>query len=195
MTTNVSSTTDAELMHRVANSDSRALESLYNRYSPILYTVIKKIVGDVKTAEEVLMDVFVIIWRKIGYYDVKTGNAYYWLVTLARNKAVDIARRRRYDILAQTPYDDEYENSFIIPRMSTVIDDLDLKTAMSIKGNIEAALRDLTDAQQYVLYLAYYEGYSETEIAQKLKIPLPTVRSKVQIALTNLRDNLLKGEE
>lgn len=195
MTTNASlTTTDAELMHRVANSDSRALESLYNRYASILYTLIKKIVGDVNTAEETLIDVFVIIWRKIGYYDIKTGNAYCWLITLARNKAIDVARRQRHDILAQTPYTDEYENNYVIPRLSNIIDDLDLSTAMNIKDNIEEALRKLTDAQQYVLYLAYYEGYTQTEIALKLKIPLPTVRSKIMIAMNNLRENLLKGE-
>ena len=66
---------------------------------------------------------------------------------------------------------------------------------MSIKGNIEEALHKLTDAQQYVIYLAYYEGLSQSEIATRLKIPIQTVKSKVKLSLGNLKDNLLKGGE
>jgi len=180
-------------MKRIANYDSRALETLYNRYSPILYTVVKKIVGDVQLAEEVLIDVFVIIWRKINYYDVKNGDAYTWLITVCRNKAIDTVRRSKN--LIPDEYTDDYENFYIVPRLSPQIDDLDLKTAVSIKENIENALNKLTDAQKYVLFLGYYEGLSQSEIAQHLRIPPQTVKSKVKIALSNLKDNLLKGGE
>lgn len=184
---------DIELIQRVAGFDSKALEALYNRYSSILYTVIKKIVTDEKLAEEVLTDVFVIIWRKINYFDFNTKNVYTWLITLARNKAVDTLRRNR-EVENIEEYNEEYENKYIIPRLSHEIDALDLNTALGIKGNVEKALNQLTDAQQYVIYLAYYEGLTEKEIAAKLNIPLQTVKSKIKIALTNLRDNLIKGE-
>ncbi len=185
--------TDSELMQKVANYESRALEVLYNRYSPIMYSLIRKIVGDEKTAEEVLIEVFVIIWRKVHLFDQRSSNAYSWLITLARNKAVDTSKRNKGEFLDD--YTDEFEDEYIIPRLSPQIDDLDLKTALSIKDNIENSLHKLTDAQQYVLYLAFYEGLTESEIAQKLKIPFPTVKSKIQVALTNLKENLLKGEE
>lgn len=184
---------DIELMQRVAGFDSKALEALYNRYSSILYTVIKKIVTDEKLAEEVLTDVFVIIWRKINYFDFNTNNVYTWLITLSRNKAVDTLRRTREGEGIED-YNEEFENKYIIPRLSHEIDPLDLKTALGIKGNVEKALNQLTDAQQYVIYLAYYEGLTEKEIAAKLNIPVQTVKSKIKIALTNLRDNLIKGE-
>ncbi len=185
--------TDSELMQKVANYESRALEVLYNRYSPIMYSLIRKIVGDEKTAEEVLIEVFVIIWRKVHLFDQRSSNAYSWLITLARNKAVDTSKRKKGEFLDD--YTDEFEDEYIIPRLSPQIDDLDLRTALSIKDNIENSLHKLTDAQQYVLYLAFYEGLTESEIAQKLKIPFPTVKSKIQVALTNLKENLLKGEE
>ncbi len=186
------SSTDIELMQRVASYDSKALESLYNRYSSLLYTLVKKIVNDEQAAEEVLTDIFVIIWRKVNHFDFKTGNVYAWLITLARNKAVDTLKRSRGD--EDIPeYTEEYENRFIVPGLSPVIDALDIKTALNIKDNIETALNKLTDAQQYVIYLAYYEGYTEPEIAAKLNIPLPTVKSKIKIALGNLKDNLLEG--
>jgi len=191
---NLNELKDNELMERIANYDSRALEVLYNRYSPILFTLIKKIVAEERLAEEILCDVFVIIWRKIHFYDPKIGNPFLWLTSLARNKAVDTLKRNR-DENKLEPYDDDYEDLFILPRISSQIDEMDLDTAISIKSNIENAMANLTDAQQYVLYLAYYEGLTESEIANKLKIPLQTVKSKIYVALTNLKDNLMKGVE
>lgn len=185
---------DGDLMQRVAEYDSRALEAIYNRYSPLLYTIVKKIVGDKETAEEVLTEVFVIIWRKMSYYNSKNANAYCWLVTLTRNKAVDHMRRKRFSE-QMPPYDDVYENTYVVPRLSPQIDDLDLHTALEIKKNIENALNKLTDAQQYVIYLAFYEGLTNKEIAGRLKIPFQTVASKINVAMTNLRDNLLRGGE
>lgn len=187
----IATLSDLDLMKRIANYDSRSLEVLYNRYSSILYTLIKKIVGDQAIAEQTLIDVFVIIWRKISFFDVKIGDTYCWLIMLARNKAVDTLKRKKGIQLPD--YTDDYENKIIIPQISPQIDDLDLATALSIKGNIENALNKLTEAQQYVIYLGFYEGLSESEIADKLKIPALTVKSKIKVALSNLRDNLLKG--
>ncbi len=192
MTSNIP-LTDIELLKRVSNSDSKALEILYNRYSPLLYTIIKKIVGDEETAQKALAEVFVIVWRKIDRFDCGTGNPYTWLVTLTRNKAVDIVRKRRANSNS-LEYTDEYENEVIIPTISNNADTLDLKAALSKRTNFEEALNKLTDAQQYVIYLAFYEGHTEKEIAAKLNIPVQTVKSKVKIALMNLRDNLAMEE-
>lgn len=182
-------------MIRVANYDSKALETLYDRYSSILYTVIKKIVGKKELAEEVLIDVFAIIWRRIELYEQHKNNPYTWLIGLARNKAVDVVRRNN-ELIKNIHYTNEYESRFIIPKLSKVIDPLDLETAFSISGNVESALNNLTDAQQYVLYLAYYEGLTQQEISEKLNIPLQTVISKIKIASNNLRENLLsEGKE
>ena len=74
--------TDIELLQRVASHDSKALEALYNRYSSLLYTVIKKIVNDEAIAEEVLTDVFVIIWQKVNLFNFDSANVYTWLITL-----------------------------------------------------------------------------------------------------------------
>ncbi|HUX60031.1 MAG TPA: sigma-70 family RNA polymerase sigma factor [Ignavibacteriaceae bacterium] len=188
------SSTDLELMERVASYDSKALEALYNRYSPLLYTVIKKIAAEESIAENVMSDVFVIIWRKANLFDFHTANVYTWLVSLARNKATDTIRRLKPGAEIKE-YNDEYEDEFIIPHLSMAIDPLDLKTALSLKESVESALNSLTEAQQYVIYLAYYEGLTQKEIASKLNIPYPTVKSKVKIALSNLKENLIKGNE
>ena len=183
---------DIEVMQRVSLYDSKALEILYNRYSPLLYTLTRKIVTEKELAEKILTEIFEIIWRKVQLFDITTGNVYTWMVTLARNKAVDSLRRSRGNNLPD--YTDEFEDEFIIPKLSKNIDALDIKTALSIKDSVEFALNKLTDAQQYVLYLGYYEGFTQKEIAEKLNIPYSTVKSKVKIASNNLKEFLLKGD-
>lgn len=184
---------DIDVMKRVAAYDSKALEILYDRYSPLLYTLIKKIAGEKSLAEEILTEVFVIIWRRIELFDIYSGNVYTWLVTLARNKAVDTVRRKNENV-EMPEYTNDYEVNFILPKLSKQIDPLDLATTNAIKDSFEVALNKLTDAQQYVIYLAYYEGLTQIEISEKLNIPFATVKSKVRIASTNLREYLLKGD-
>lgn len=179
-------------MHEIARFESRALEELYDRYSSLLYTVIKKISPDQITAEQILVEVFVIIWRKSNNFNFRSGSVFSWLVTLARNKAVDSLRRERAANNTVQFYDDDYENYFILPTFPEEMDSLDFNTAVSLKPKVERALTKLTDTQKYVLHLAYYEGYTIDEIADKLNVPIDTVRSKVMTALHSLRDFMVK---
>ena len=178
------SLTDAEIMLKVAGYDSKALEQLYDRYAPILYTLIKKIVTEKETAEEILSDVFVLVWRQIDQFDFKTNNVYTWLVTLARNKAIDVVNRKNGKLLPE--YDENYEKEFILPKLSPEIEPMELSGVMNKKERIEKALASLTDAQKYVLELSYYGGMDQAEIAGKLNIPTVTVKSKLQVAFGNL---------
>ncbi|PKL84149.1 MAG: hypothetical protein CVV24_01325 [Ignavibacteriae bacterium HGW-Ignavibacteriae-3] len=184
--------TDIELMHEISRFESRALEELYDRYSSLLYTIIKKISPDQVIAEQILVEVFVIIWRKISKFDFKTGNVFSWLVTLARNKAVDTLRRERIANSATDLYNDDYEDYYVLPSFTEEMDSLDYNTAFTIKPKIEKSLGKLTDTQKYVLHLAYYEGYTIDEIADKLNVPVETVRGKVMTALHSLRDYLIR---
>lgn len=184
--------TDIELMREIAKFESRALEELYDRYSPLLYTIVKKIAPDEESAKELLVEVFSIIWKKSNKFDFTNGNVYAWLVTLTRNKAVDYLRRSRKSESISQIYDDEYEDYFILPTFLPGMDSLDLETARSLKPKVEEALSELTDTQKYVLHLAYYEGYTIDEIANKLNVPVETVRNKVMTSLHNFRDNLAK---
>jgi len=178
------SLTDAEIMLKVAGYDSKALEQLYDRYAPILYTLIKKIVTEKETAEEVLSDVFELVWRQIDQFDFKTNNVYTWLITLARNKAIDVVNRKGGKLLPE--YDEDYEKGFILPKLSPEIEPMELSAVMNKKEKIEKALTSLTDAQKYVLELSYYGGMDQAEIAGKLNIPTVTVKSKLQVAFGNL---------
>lgn len=195
-----STLTDLELFKKVSSGDSRALEALYDRYSPVLYSLIKKIVVRDSAAEDILAEVFTIIWRKVEYFNFSGGDVYTWLIMLARNKAVDYIRRSHAVDPLQDAYDDDYENNYIIPQLPAVktsapVNHLSLQKALEKRGYVENALSKLTDAQKYVIHLAFYEGYSQKAIAQKLNIPLLTIKSKLQIALNNLKDNLTNSAD
>jgi RNA polymerase sigma-70 factor, ECF subfamily len=182
--------TDIELIQRIINRDSKALESLYDRYSPVLYTLVKRIVSDKEKSEEILADIFVIIWQKSSMFDINTGNLYSWLINLTRNKALDFVRREKS--LIADDYNDEYENAVILPNISPLIPSNDLGKIFDSREKIFSAFHNLTEAQQYVLSLAYYDGLSESEIAARLNIPLLTVKSKVRVALNSIKEFLEK---
>jgi len=184
---------DKEIILKVAGNESKALEELYDRYSPVLFTLINKIVQNKPAAEEILSDVFVIIWQKNNLFDSEAGNVYTWMINLARNKAIDFVKRNR-NPEEMKEYNDEYENENIIPHLSSSAEPLDLDKVLSMKDKINNSFNKLTDAQQYVLNLAYYRGYNEEEIARELNIPLPTVKFKISLALGNLNKNLVAEE-
>ncbi len=181
--------TDSELILKVADLDSEAVQEIYDRYSPLIFTLILRIVSDQKLAEEILTDVFLIVAKKGGKLNLSTNNVYTLLLTIARNKAVDVMRRQR-NPEAVEEYNDEYEDRYILPRLADGIKPINLDDVLNDKEKIVAAIDSMTDAQKYVLELAYYEGLTEKEIAKKLNIPFQTIRSKIQIALGNLKNKL-----
>lgn len=181
---------DIELIQRINNRDSKSLEALYDRYAPVLYTLVKKIVGDSLKTEEVLADIFVIIWQKSYKFDTSSNNLYGWLINLTRNKALDF--KRREDLIISSEYNDEYEDNFILPYLSPSIPLNDLNSSLNNREKIFSAFNGLTEAQQYVLSLAYFNGLTETEIASKLNIPVLTVKSKIRVALNSLNEIINK---
>lgn len=184
----VSTVSEIELMQRISESDSNAVEVLYDKYASLLYTFIKKILKDDIAAEETVEDIFLTINRKINYFDFDTKNSYTWIITLAKNKAVyELRRAKNPDSNKETTY--VSKNNFILPRISHLSEPLDLERALDNKDKIERALNGLTGAQQYVIYLAFYEGLTQDEIADRLRIPLQTVESKIKISLINLNEN------
>jgi len=185
---------DTQLMELVKKRDKSALIELYRRYSDLLFPLAKKITGSPEIASEILEKVFLITWNKIDFYFGGAQNPYVWFITLTRNSAVDSVRRNRGNLSETAEYTEDYENRFILPRMKEPMEALEIKHAEKLKPKFQLSLDKLTDAQKYVLHLAYYDGYTVNEIAEKLHIPVETVRNKVKTAVYNLRDNLLTEE-
>lgn len=176
--------TDAEIMLKIAGDDSKALELLYNRYSPMLYALTKRIIPNQELAEEVLSEVFVIILKQIDQFDYKSSDVYAWLVTLTRNKAIDAMKRAQGK--EKRMYTEEYEKEEIIPKLSPEIKAMEFADVVGMRDKIQTAINSLSDAQRHVIDLSYFEGLDENVIAERLKIPVSSVKSKLRLANVSL---------
>lgn len=186
---------DIELFLKIEKYDPHAIEELYLRYSGVLYSLIVRIVNDNKIAEDILVDVFISVWRKVTLLNFDTGNTYTWLITLARNKAVDYNRKKVTEEIDETLDNDEYEDFYIMPDLDDDIEPLDLSSALKREPSVKEAVRVLTEAQKYVLFMSYYDGFTVNDISAKLNIPINTIRSKIMMSVFNLRDNLIGTKE
>jgi RNA polymerase sigma-70 factor (ECF subfamily) len=176
--------TDAEIMLKIAGYDSSALELLYDRYAPILYALIKKIIPNQELADKVLSEVFVITLKQIDQFDFKSSDVYTWLVTLTRNKAIDSMRRQQGK--EKRAYTEEFEKDEIMPKLSPEIKAMEFADVTRRRNYIQAAINSLTDAQKSLLDLSYYEGLDENMIAERLKIPVSSVKSKLRLVNVSL---------
>lgn len=179
--------TDAELIARVARRDKQALEALYDRYSPLVLGLAMKIVGERGTAEEIVQEAFWRVWRGADTFVQARGQFAGWLFGIAHNLAIDELRRRRSRPVT-TSTDTDEEMIFDLPD-----DRVDVAETVfqSVTGaQVRAALNDLPSAQRSVIELAYFEGLTHQEIADKLSEPIGTVHTRARLALQKLRENL-----
>jgi len=182
--TSAGTQTDAEIMLKLAGYDSKALEQLYDRYSSMLYALIRKIIPNKELAEEVLSDVFVITWKQMDHFDFKSNNVFTWLVTLTRNKAVDAMKREMGK--EKREYSEEYEKEEILPKLSPEIKAIEFADVPEMREKVKAAINSLADTQKSVIDLSYYEGLDENVIAERLKIPVSSVKSKLHLVNNSL---------
>src|SRR6266481_4604074 len=150
---------DSDLLHAVARGDEAALAACYDRYRLILFGLIVRILHDREEAEDVLQEVFLQVWRRAGDFDEARGRAFTWLVTIARSRALDRlrsagSRARLGEEAAQIPRDD-------------VADAADDALKSEARATVRKALAELPDEQRTALFLAYFEGLTQTEIAAR----------------------------
>ena len=177
---------DVKVLGRIVRGDESSLSELYDRYNQLLYTFGMRILRSAEETEDLLQDVFLQVWNKADAYEKGKGTVYTWLVTMTRNRAIDRVRSKGFKQQSQhlnitdmmLVADPRSSN----PHAATVVDE-DQKF-------ITAALQKLTVDQQQVIALAYYEGYSQSEISEKLNIPLGTVKSRMRKGLMELRSML-----
>lgn len=174
------SVNDAPLLAAIQQGDQNALATLYDAYSGALHGVILKVVQNPDLAQEVLQDTFVKIWRSAGAYDPAKGRPFTWMLNIARNTAIDMVRsaavrhsasvRSLDDVVYRTGHDD-------------------LRDRMDDAGVRDVVL-DLKPEHRQLIELAYYQGFSQQEIADNIGIPLGTVKSRTRAALLELRAQL-----
>lgn len=164
----------------ISRHDERGFHYLYENYSAALYGVILKIVQSREGAEEIIQDTFVKIWNSIGQYDKVKGRLYTWMINIARNTALDYIKSKSFqnDLKNQSLPDFVYNDTNL-----SVSGEQDFIGFSKILDNLDADKKELID-------LAYYKGYSQSEISEKLEMPLGTVKTKMRNALMKLKDLL-----
>jgi RNA polymerase sigma-70 factor (ECF subfamily) len=180
----------ASLVERVAAGDQSALAVLYDSTNRFIYSLILRVLGDMGSAEEVLIDVYTQLWRQAASYDANRGAPLAWMATIARSRAIDRLRsswqdqhrKESLDVLGDAPA------NAASPEESAV--------ASERQRFVREALNQLTPEQRRVIELAYYSGLSHSEIAEKLNQPLGTVKTRTRLGMMKLREALapLLGE-
>lgn len=169
---------DVLLVRRVDDGDADALRVLYERYGGIVFGMTYRLLGDRQAAEECTQDVFVSVWRTARAYDPERARVSTWLLTIARNRAIDATRRR-----AARPVD-PHEDVWSADESP---DTADVVSNADEAARVAAALAELPEVQREALSLAYFDGLSHSEIAERLRIPVGTVKGRIRLALERLR--------
>ena len=175
---------DPELLRRMRLGDESALEALYARYGGLVYTLALRIVGDPELAREVLQDTFLRSWNGRETYDQERGRVPWWLMGIARNRAVDLLRSRSHQARLR-----EQERLTSGEADGRTVD-ADAADAVGLRHLVANALRELTSVQRRAIELAYYGGFTQSEIARELDEPLGTVKSRTREAMDRLRQLL-----
>jgi RNA polymerase sigma-70 factor (ECF subfamily) len=178
-------TTDEELLAGLAAGRLEALDALYERYKTMAYGIARRITADDVLAEDVVQDAFLGAWRSADRYVAGRGSGKTWLLSIVHHRAIDAVRRRRPT--AELPAEDEGRAT---PPSLTLPDVWGEVAGRLDRERVVAAVATLPEAQREALELAYWGGLSQTEIADRLRVPLGTVKSRVRLALVALRREL-----
>jgi RNA polymerase sigma-70 factor (ECF subfamily) len=181
---------DSALVALAAGGDERALGDLYDRYGGMAYSLACAIVGEHADAEEVVADAFAQIWRSASGFDSARGSVAAWVATITRTRALDLvrSRKRRARVLEEAAVvTDEGETLVLAPTVEAADRGAEQSETSAI---VRRSLDDLPAAQRRVIELAYFGGFSQSEIAAQLSEPLGTVKTRMRTAMEKLRQAL-----
>jgi len=179
---------DEELMPLVGRKDPEAFEVLYDRHGGAAFSLAYRIVGDRAAAEEVTQEAFISVWRSGARFDAARGSVRSWLLSVVRNRAIDFLRSRA----AKAPkldFDDDAALEARPAEERTEDEALQRETAAELRG----ALGKLPGEQSKVIELAYFGGFSHSEIARILGLPMGTVKGRMRLGLEKIRGELAEG--
>ena len=172
---------EPDLIERLKAKDKLALSYLYDHYSGALYGVILRIVKNEATAEEVLQDVFFKLWNRFDHYDASKGKLFTWMVNIARNQAIDKTRSKEINKEQKTR------------GIEDVVSKIDNETYLEQHTDgigVKEMLVHLPEEQRFVVEQLYFRGYSQSALAEEFNIPLGTVKTRLRLAMQQLRTTL-----
>lgn len=180
-TDQTSAPTTEELMLRIATGNENAFEELYDRVSPQVFGLVRRILKDQAQSEEVAQEVFVEAWQQAARYDETRGKAITWLLTLAHRRAVDRVRA------SQASKDRDLREG--IKDFQASYDDVEETAILHDESlRVNQALERLSETQRDAIRLAYFGGFTHLEVAELLKIPVGTAKTRIRDGMNKLRD-------
>ena len=177
---------DRDLLRRIADGDRESFRRLFARYAPTAMALAQRVVRQAHLAEETVQEAFLAVWRRPGGYDPERGSVRAWLMSTVHHRAVDAVRReeaqhRRADEAMLHAPDVEYDPA------DAVVEEMGLPEE---REAVRRAMGSLPDDQRRVIELMYFEGLSQSRIAETLELPLGTVKSRTLLAMRRLRGEL-----
>lgn len=190
---------DDELVQRMRQGDTAALEALYGRYARVVFSFSLRIVGDGQTAEEILQEAFVRAWRQASAFQSVRGSFASWLLSITHNLAIDEMRRRQRRPKRVDGIDISDVTYGLIDEATNVEEAAE---ALIIRDRVLQALATLPDAQRVAVELAFYSGLSQREIAAALHEPLGTIKTRLRLGMQKLKialatewDGIVPGDD
>jgi RNA polymerase sigma-70 factor, ECF subfamily len=179
---------DEELMPLIGAKDAEAFEVFYDRHGGVAYSLAYRIVGDQAIAEDVAQEAFISVWRSGARFDQARGSVRAWMLGIVRNRAIDVLRGRAGKA-PSLDFDDEVALAQRPADERTEAEAARRETASEVRG----AIGELPGEQSKVIQLAYFGGFSQSEIASMLGVPLGTVKGRMRLGLEKIRGRLAEG--
>lgn len=180
---------DLDLVRRMAAGNESAVATLYDRYGTVVYAVVYRIVGQKADAEEVVMEAFAQVWRDARRFEAARGSVAAWITMISRSRALDHIRGR--DRRERLNTSAAQEDQSLAPAMGSWGADPGHQVEQAErKIRVATALESLSPVQRQAIELAFYDGLSQSEIAERLNEPLGTVKTRVRLGMMKLREAL-----
>jgi RNA polymerase sigma-70 factor (ECF subfamily) len=179
---------DEELMPLIGEKDPEAFAVFYDRHGGVAYSLAYRILGERSAAEDCTQEAFISIWRSGARFDRTRGSVRSWTLSIVRNRAIDALRSKAGKAPKLTFDDDAILESQAAEEL-TETEAMRLETATEVRG----ALEQLPGDQSKVIELAYFGGFSQSEIAAMLNVPLGTVKGRMRLGLEKIRGQLAEG--
>jgi len=172
-----------DLLERVAQGDRAAFSELYDELSPRVYGLVKRLLRDPSQSEEVTQEIFLEIWQTATRFDSNKGAAISWVLTMTHRRAVDRVRasessRQRDVRIGIRDFESDYDH---------VSESVEIRVEHE---RVEGAMARLTELQRQAISLSYYGGYSNSEVAELLSVPIGTIKTRIRDGMIRLRDEL-----
>jgi len=177
---------DEALLMRIGAGDEQAFTRLFDRYRGVVFGLLLRMLANRETAEEALMDVFTRVWKQAADYQLQRASVKTWLLSIARHRAIDLLRMRH-------SHPDQNSRQWAEDALETISANNDVENEvleLDMRLKVQKAIAKLPQEQREVLALAYFRGWSHSEIAKALNQPLGTVKTRIRLAMSQLREKL-----